>query len=254
MKVEVLGSYGARLPGHSTTSFLVDGRLLIDAGTVTWTLSLQQQLAIDDVLLTHAHLDHMVDLAFLADNVFGRRKEPVRVWGPREVLDGLSRHLFNNEVWPDFTALPGDGGASIVFCPLAEGGQNEVAGYRLQWARTNHPVCCAGYLLEGAGASVLFSGDTGQTDLVWCLGRTCRTLKAAFVEASFPNRLRELAVASGHLTPELLTEELIKLNRPELDVFVFHMKPQFLEEILTELTGMNNSRLQALHGGETLAF
>ncbi len=254
MKVDVLGSYGARLPGFSTTSFMIDGRLLIDAGTVTWTLSLEQQLAIDDILLTHAHLDHMVDLAFLADNVFGARKEPIRVWAPQQVLSGLREHLFNNEVWPDFTSLPGDGGASLVFEPLPESGSCEVAGFHLDWVRTNHPVCCAGYLLRSGESAVLFSGDTGRTEDVWTLGRDCRQLKAAFVEASFPNRQQELALASGHLTPELLDGELKKLNRDELAILVYHMKPQFLDEILAELAELDRGRLQALKGGESFTF
>lgn len=254
MKVDVLGSYGARFPGFSTTSFLVDGSLLVDAGTVTWNLSLEQQLAIDDVLLTHAHLDHIVDLAFLADNVFGVRKEPIRVWGPEEVLSGLRAHMFNNEVWPDFSSLPGNGGSSLSFHPLPEDGVGEVAGYRVRWVRTNHPVCTAGYLLEGSEAALLFSGDTCQTEAVWELGRSCEKLKAAFVETSFPDRMEGLALASGHLTPAFLAGELQKLDRAGLPVLIYHMKPQFLDEILADLQQLENSQLQVLRGGESFSF
>nr|NIS39966.1 3',5'-cyclic-nucleotide phosphodiesterase [Desulfuromonadales bacterium] len=254
MKVDVLGSYGARLPGFSTASFMIDDRLLIDAGTVTWTLPLEQQLAIDDILLTHAHLDHMVDLAFLADNVFGLRKEPIRVWAPGAVLSSLHEHLFNNKVWPDFSNLPGNGGASLAFCPLDESGACDVAGFQLEWARTNHPVCCAGYLLRSGTSAVLFSGDTGTTEDLWNLGRRCRDLKAAFVEASFPNSRHEMATASGHLTPALLAGELKKLNRDELTILVYHMKPQFLDEILAELAELDREGLQALKGGESFRF
>lgn len=52
-------------------------------------------------------------------------------------------------------------------------------------------------------------------------------LKAAFIEASFPNEMDELARIAKHHTPALLAEEFAKLAKPELPVFVFHLKPPF---------------------------
>lgn len=40
---------------------------------------------------------------------------------------------------------------------------------------------------------------------------------------------------AGHLTPGMLTKELDKLDKPEVPVKIFHMKPQYLEEISAEL-------------------
>lgn len=250
MKVRVLGSYGGRFPGRETTSFLIGERLLIDAGTGVWKLSLDEQRQIDDVLLTHAHLDHVVDLPFLVDNVFPYRSTPVRVWGPAQVLDGVRRHLFNDVLWPDFSRLPSEEAPAVVFHPLPPGEDARVAGWRVTWARSNHPVFTAGYLLEKEGYGLLFSGDTGPTAELWRLGQSCPRLRTAFVEVSFPDRLRDLAVASGHLTPALLAGELTKLGVPDLPVKVFHMKPRFLQEVLQDLETLADSRLQVLHGGE----
>ncbi|ORJ63058.1 3',5'-cyclic-nucleotide phosphodiesterase [Geothermobacter hydrogeniphilus] len=254
MEIRVLGSFGSRLPGFNTSSLLLDGRLLLDAGTVTAILPLEEQAAIDDVLLTHGHLDHMVDLAFLVDNVLTLRESPLRVWGPAVVLESLRRNLFNGEVWPDFSRLPQAAAPALQFCPLNEAGGTEIAGYRVEWARTSHPVFTAGYLLHGDAGSVLFSGDTTTTEAIWQLGRGCRDLLLAFIETSFPDRLRELAIASGHLTPAMLRSELAKFGRPDVPVKIFHVKPQFLAEVEAELAALGDLQLEVLKGGEAFYF
>jgi len=254
MQVQVLGSYGSRTPEFNTSSLLINKTLLLDAGTVTAALSLEEQAAVNDVLLTHAHLDHMVDLAFLVDNCLLRRSSPLRVWAPSPVLEAVHRHLFNNEVWPDFTRLPAPAAPALELIPLEAGSEIEIAGLRVCWRRVNHPVFTAGYRLTGGGSSVLFSGDTGATDDLWELGKTSPDLKAVFIEASFPNRLTDLAKASGHLTPAGLREELKKFDRAEMPVKIFHMKPQFLQEIMAELNALGDNRFQVLEGGEKFHF
>jgi len=252
MEFQVLGSFGARLPGHGTVCFLVNDRMLVDAGAVTWRLNLEQQLAIDDVLLTHAHLDHIVDLAFIADNVLPFRDRSIRVWAPAEVLDAAHRHLFNNVLWPDFTSLKVGREPVLEFRPLPEGGVTEIAGIKVSWRGTSHTVFTAGYLLEQNDRSLLVSGDTGPTEAIWALGRNSRGLAGVLAEVSFPNRLQDLALASGHLTPALVGEEMAKLNRPDVPVWVFHMKPQFLEEILAELDALQGLQLRVLRGNEVI--
>jgi DNA primase len=44
------------------------------------------------------------------------------------------------------------------------------------------------------------------------------------METAFPNAERALAVASKHLTPEMLAQELAKLKRPAR-IFISHLKP-----------------------------
>lgn len=250
MQLRVLGSSGSRAPGFHASCLLINQRLLLDAGTVSIALSLEDQAQIDDVLLTHAHLDHMVDLAFLADNMLGMRQEPIRVWGPAPVLAMVQEHLLNNRVWPDFTRIPSAEKPVLKYCPLPERGPVEIAGLQVRWEQTNHPVYTVGYLIETQEDAFLYSGDTSDTEAIWRLGRECRKLRGAFVETSFPNRLEGLAERSGHMTPAMLENQLAKLDRNDVPVYIFHMKQQYLAELHDELARVSHPQLTVLRGGE----
>ena len=63
MDLKVLGCHGGETPKHRTSSFLVDDKLGIDAGAITGTLSLDEQQKIQAILVSHAHMDHVRDLA-----------------------------------------------------------------------------------------------------------------------------------------------------------------------------------------------
>ena len=106
MRIRVLGCSGGELPRHRTTCFLVDGKLAIDAGALTASLQLEALDRIDDVVLTHGHLDHVKDVPLLADLMVGRRRRPVTVHASPGATSTLRRSLFNGKLWPDFTRLP----------------------------------------------------------------------------------------------------------------------------------------------------
>ena len=129
----------------------------------------------------------------------------------------------------------------------------QVGPLKVCWAPTNHTVFAAGYLLSGEATSILYSGDTTTTDALWELGKASKELAAVFVETSFPDRLETLALQTGHLTPTLLTKELAKLDKPEVPVKIFHMKPQYLEEISAELASCQK-HCRVLNGNERFVF
>lgn len=254
MKVRILGGHGSKAPGYQATSFLINDRLLLDAGSVASRLSIPEQLVIDDVLLTHIHWDHIAELPFLIENVFSQRNSPLRIWAPAPVLAGLQDHLFNNVLWPDLSRLPSVAAPIISLCPLPEGEAAEIAGLHVSWVQTSHPVFTAGYLLADTQAAVLFSGDTREGSALWSLSDNCPNLHGVFMETSFPNRMQALATLVGHMTPAMLRQELLRLARPEVPVKVFHMKPQFLDEIVAELDALDDDRLHIMNGGETFFF
>jgi len=253
VNVRVLGSCGSRVPGQQTSCLLIDEDVVVDAGGITAKLSVEEQATIDHVLVSHAHLDHVYDLAFLADNVMAMRTEPLRIWAPEEVLTVLQDNLFNDQIWPDLTQLRLHGFPVIELCRLSEGETTRVGSVDVNWARTNHPVFAAGYLLTKGQASILYSGDTTTTEELWSLGNSVEALAAVFVETSFPDRLESLAQQTGHLTPGMLIKELDKLDKPEVPVKIFHMKPQYLEEISAELASCQR-HCRILDGNERFVF
>jgi ribonuclease BN (tRNA processing enzyme) len=107
MKVRILGCSGGIGGRHlGTTAILVDDDILIDAGTGVTHLPLAELARIDHVFLTHSHLDHIGSLPLLIDSVADLRTEPVIVHAIPETLDIIGRHIFNWEIWPDFSDHP----------------------------------------------------------------------------------------------------------------------------------------------------
>ena len=106
MKFRVLGCSGGIGGNLHTTSFLIDHDILIDAGTGVCELSLAELSAIDHIFITHSHIDHICNLPLLLDSVSSMRKRPVIVYATCETLEILKVHIFNWEVWPDFSLIP----------------------------------------------------------------------------------------------------------------------------------------------------
>ena len=78
------------------------------------------------------------------------------------------------------------------------------------------------------------------------------TLKAAFIETSFPDEMAELAKVSKHLTPTLLAEEFAKIGRPDLPLYVYHLKPRFRDRIVHQLRDLAIPRLVVLEEGQEI--
>ena len=68
MHVRILGAHNIETASTRLTALLVDGRLALDAGALTSTLTLAEQDEIRAVLLTHHHFDHARDLVTLGMN------------------------------------------------------------------------------------------------------------------------------------------------------------------------------------------
>src|SRR2546422_6679065 len=109
MKIRVLGAYGAEGLGQRPTSFLVNDRILIDAGTVGGALTMPEQTHIEHALITHSHLDHVAGLAFLTETLaFSETRVPLTVASLEPVVNALRASVFNNTTWPDFAQIPPD--------------------------------------------------------------------------------------------------------------------------------------------------
>ena len=253
MRIRVLGAHGGASPHHRQTSFLLNDDVCLDAGAVADALPLVEQARVRSVLVTHAHLDHVASLPFLLENVFGRTVSPVEVAAPAEVIVSLRRHVFNDDLWPDFSRLAGSQVPGVAFRTLPEEKPAPVSGFTVTPVPVNHVVPAYGYLVSDGDGTVVFSGDTGPTEKLWAAARAARDVRAVFVECSFPNALSDVAAVSRHLTPETLRGELAKMP-PAVPVYLYHMKPPGLEALAAEVAALGEPRLRILRDGERLAL
>jgi cAMP phosphodiesterase len=254
VKFRVLGCSGGQLPGYNLSSFLVDNSLLIDAGSTTAVLSLSAQQKIRDILITHFHLDHVMALATLADNLYGKCAVPINVWSLNDVIDKLAETLLNDRLWPDFTRITSSAQRLPVLRlhRLSQEKTAQVGAYSVTAVAVDHAVPSVAFFVESRNQSLLHVGDTGPTGRVWSLARNYRNLAAAVIETSFPNRLQDVADASRHLTPQTLARELEKLGMKSLPIWVTHLKPEFRKEIIAELRKLKDYRLRVLRDGDVL--
>lgn len=238
MRLAVLGCYGGSAPGRRPSSLLVDGRLALDAGALTTTLSLAEQARVDEVYVTHAHLDHVATLPFLIDNVFALRETPVRVLGSRATIDALRTHLFNDAIWPDFSRLSNGRSAPLAFVELDDDREVVSGDLALRPFAMDHTVDCRGYLLQGPESALAVCSDTvGLAGLPAAVARA-RGLAAILLEVSFPEASAEVAAVSKHLTPRAFAALVRQLPRG-VPVFVWHMKPDAVEQLSDEIASLD---------------
>lgn len=262
MKIRVLGCHGSDQlrDGEGgphqcmTCGFLVNDTVMVDAGTIGSALRLEEQKRIRHVLISHLHFDHIRGLPTLADNLVDDGVAPVELRGIREVLDGLRAHVFNGDVYPDFLALPSRERPVFVTREIVVGKECDVGGLGVTAIRVNHLVPAVGFLIREGGSSLLYSGDTYETEEIWRAAAREPTLKAALIETSFPDDMAELARASKHLTPSLFAREFRKLGRPTLPVYVYHLKPRHQERIEQELARLGITNLTVLQEGQEITI
>ncbi len=245
----VLGCSGAIAQDCHTTSFLAGKRLLVDAGTGLGRLSLDQMSLIQDVVLTHCHLDHVAALPLMLDAVGTRRGQPLRVHGLTETLTALQTHVFNGVMWPDFSRLPSAAHPFLTFHPLSVGDVLDLSGWRVEVMPANHTVPAVGYALarNEHGPWWVFSGDTGIHPPFWARLNQL-DVQALVVETAFSQKEATLAEISRHLSPASLSEALALMS-PEASypIYITHTKPAEAQMIMTDIQTLT---LSGAHRGK----
>jgi len=242
MKVKILGPYGGSMRNCRTTCFLVDDFLALDAGSLTLALDCEEQLKIHHIVLSHTHIDHIYSLPFFVANICSETKHTVTLYASKQSIENLQNHLFNNFTWPDFSILPSLTKPTIKFVEIKSEQPFQIKNYKITPIEVNHIIHTLGFLVSSEESSILYIADTSATDKIWEYANKTNNLKAIFIEASYPNRMRKLAFKSGHFTPVDLSSELQKLNH-NVKILVYHFKPEFFEEIKGEVEEINHPNI-----------
>ena len=234
MKLRILGCSGGIGRNLRTTSMLLDHDILIDAGTGVGDLTMDELCRIDHVFVTHSHLDHVTSIPMLVDTVGWKRDKPITVYAIEPTLEILRQHLFNWKLWPDFTQIPDAGQPLMRYQAVALGATTEVDGRRLTPLPANHVVPAVGYRIDSGRASLAFTGDTTTNDAFWQAANRIDNLRYLIIETAFCNAEKDLAVASKHLCPSMLAEELAKFKLTA-GVYITHLKPGEIEVTMREI-------------------
>ena len=258
MILNVLGCSGSIAAGCKTTAFLLDGDVLIDAGTGVGDLPLEALARIDHILISHSHLDHVLSIGLLADGVMRQRvaagRPPIQVHALPETLAALRAHIFNGIIWPDFTRLPSAEQPILQLVPFAMGDVLTLAGKRIEVLSAAHTVPAVGFAVDGGSAGWwVYTGDTGPNPLLW---QRLRQMNVAHlvIETAFSDEERQLARISRHLCPSALGQELAQLEG-SVDVHITHIKPGEMEAVMSEIGRLGTAhRIHPLAAGQVITL
>ena len=258
-KVIPLGVKGG-LDESNLSAYLVaasgsDQFICLDAGTIYKGLELAaaknifiasnpsiiQQNNINSYFISHAHLDHTAGLIMNSPN-----DKAKNLYGLASVLDVFKKNYFTWSAWANFG---NEGEAPILkkysyqpLIPKLEISIDNTGLFVTPFVLSHvKPYESTAFLVKNQDAYLLYLGDTGadrieQSDQLAQLWQTIAPLvikdqlKAIFIEVSFDNSVSEKALF-GHLTPNLLMEEMAKLNQlangqlKNTQLYVTHIKP-----------------------------
>ncbi|HXG10182.1 MAG TPA: MBL fold metallo-hydrolase [Gemmataceae bacterium] len=157
--------------GGNTTCVEVqtpDALLILDCGSGArelglcleqrWNAPAYQGPRTAHVLLTHAHLDHLLGSPFFAP-YFDARNEFI-LWGTPKVLDTLASFLKAHypTMYSKMTAIRGRR-------PIEAGREFRIGATHIRTYALNHPGGCLAYRLENAGRSFVFVTDHEQPEV-----------------------------------------------------------------------------------------
>jgi ribonuclease BN (tRNA processing enzyme) len=224
------------------SSYLINGTVAVDAGCLGLLGTPQEQEAIRHVFLTHSHMDHTASLPIFVENAWTPADSCPRIYGSSETLNDVQEHIFNNRMWPDFIALSQNMPPFLdVFSVKAEEPVH-ADGLRITPVAVNHVVPTFGYVVSDGTAAVIFGGDSGPTERIWEIAHETAGLRAIFLEACFPNSMTQLAEVSLHMTPEMVSREIVKMPS-SVTIIAVHIKVRYRDEVIRELNALNIPRL-----------
>ncbi|MEA2695538.1 MAG: hypothetical protein QOJ16_4925 [Acidobacteriota bacterium] len=253
MRLQVLGGFGGESRDCRMTCLLINGTIALDAGSLSQVLSIERQVEVHSILLSHSHMDHTNSLPFFIENVYGKSERPIDIHASEATVYAIRKYLFNNATWPDFTRLPNHLLPAMRFTEFQSEAPLTIDGVTFTPIPVDHLVPTHGFLIEQDGVAVLWSSDTGPTQRLWEVANRTPNLKAVCIETSFDDSLQEVADISLHLTPRTLEIELRKLQK-RVPILVHHLKPPCVDKIHEEVRRLGNPDIEFLEQGREYRF
>lgn len=191
MKLILLGTggYHPNDRRHTACVMLPEIGLIFDAGTSFFRVPERLQTDEVQIVLSHAHLDHICGLTYFLPTLLSGQVKSATVYGDPKTLSAVQTHLFSEEVFPilpdyEFVELPGE----------LEIGQGGTVTHIPQ----EHPGTSLGFRVDWPGRSFAYLTDTH------CDGSAAEFVEGVDLlihESNFPDGHEELAGKTGHSTP-----------------------------------------------------
>ncbi len=241
-------------PSQPLTTFVLRsdhgaGPLAIDGGSIGMVGEPEDMAKIRDVLLTHAHIDHIATLPMWMEALLSQDRAPAPVHATAETIDALRTHFFNGVIFPNFEALTEEDGRPLMkFHEVPPEERFSIAGFEAFGFKVVHPVPTTGYWISDGEDAVVFASDSGPCERLWHAVSTQPKVRAVVLETSFPDSMEHIARPSGHLTPSLLKAELKKAPS-DVRILITHMKPAYRGEIIEAIGRLNDDRIQIMEPG-----
>lgn len=230
---------------------MIDDRVAIDAGTLAHAATDEIRSKLRDVVLTHAHLDHIAGLPLFLDDLFASLESPLRLHASSDVIEILERDIFNWSVYPCFSALTNGHGKVLEYVPMTVNSSASVAHLQITPINVNHKVPTSGFIISDGQTVIALTGDTAEVGEFWDAVNGLDRLDALLIECAFPDEMAELAKVSHHLTPQLLKNELGKFLKTDCPIFVVNIKPTYRERVIHEIDELSIRNLSILEVGKT---
>jgi ribonuclease BN (tRNA processing enzyme) len=250
MELSILGAHDLESKNAHPTTLLIDGLLVIDAGGLTASLTLEQQRNISSILITHHHLDHTRDLPTFGFNVVLWRGQ-VSVYALPQTFEVIVPCLLDGRIYVNLVGCPSmvlkgalcDDSVSPVeeqpplkLCEIEPYKKEIIDGYEVLPLPVNHSVPSVGYqVTSSAGDSLFYTGDTGPG-----LSDCWRYIspRVLIIEATAPSRFTSKLAEKGHLSPQSLKQELIQfqlIKEYMPRIIIIHRALPYEEEIEAEI-------------------
>lgn len=236
-KITVLGAYGTKAKGFGTSSFYLNKENVIDAGNLLVALE-EKSAKIQNIWITHSHLDHISDIAYIIDNYYASIEKTINICGLPATLHAIEKHFLNDLIWPDFSKIPlaNKSGMCINYIEIELDKEYVLSeNESIRAFKTDHTVPSCGYVYKKENSAVLITADTYSLENALNIVNNDKAIKSIVLECSFPSHMQLLAKESKHLTPKLLANMLEGLKRDGVKLYINHIKPMFLENITKEI-------------------
>lgn len=198
MDIHFLGTtgYHPNQTQHTMCIMIPELGIVLDAGTGMFRV--RERLVTENltILLSHAHLDHVVGLTFLFDILYGKECL-AEVLAEQEKLSAIEEHLFAPSLFP--VAPP------YQSIPLEHQGSEWSIrpGVTCRWIGVEHPGGAVAYRLDWEdGRSVAYVTDT-TAEVGSAYESFLNGVELLIHECYFPDGQEQLACKTGHscLTP-----------------------------------------------------